>query len=400
MAIANDLNPEIVLTWGEPTADQNGGPLTGLEAYIISRSEGTAAALVIIDTVEATQTQYTDIGLKSATTYFYAVTAFDLDDNVSPRSNIASALTPGIIPPVGLDVVARINAIDVSWNDSVDPDLIGYNVYRSTRPDTDYERLVVDAGLGFTTGLTTYIDDPLAGGDTYYYRISAVTTVGESNLTAFKGATVIVDNRAPGPPSFIEGDPVLGSPNDLVVSWNAPATDFNGALLTGVASYQIYRADASVGPFDLVGSSAINSFTDMNLLTQTTYFYQVEAIDAAGNVGPRSAVVALATGGVDIPKNLALSVFVPGNPANPPVVTITWDPSAGAILDYEVQRTTVAFSTQDSDYITIQPTDDSTTRLDDTGTRGQIYYYRVRARDIDNNRSSWTPIRVVSIPNP
>jgi hypothetical protein len=81
------------------------------------------------------------------------------------------------------------------------------------------------------------------------------------------------------------------------------------------------------------------------------------------------------------------------------VVTIRWTGSRGAILQYEVQRATVANSTADADYTSILPNSLETTRTDNTVTRGRTYYYRVRARDADNRVSSWTDPLGVSVSN-
>ena len=113
-------------------------------------------------------------------------------------------------------------------------------------------------------------------------------------------------------------------------------------------------------------------------------------------MGPRSATAAIQSGGVDVPEHVTLSSTTPSDAFEPPVVTITWEGSTGAILRYEVQRTTVADSDDDADYVDILPNSLATTRSDDTVVRGQTYYYRVRAVDGEQRPSEWTtPLGVV-----
>ena len=157
-----------------------------------------------------------------------------------------------------------------------------------------------------------------------------------------------------------------------------------------MSGYVVYRADEDGGEFTELGSTVTSTFVDTDLSQRTTYYYQVEAFDAEGNLGPRSQTASATTAGVDLPTHVRLVAATPSNPNDRPVVTITWTASKGAILRYEVQRTTVANSTRDGDYTEVLPHSVGTTREDDTVRRGQTYYYRVRAVDIDDRVSEWT----------
>ena len=396
VAIADQGAARITLSWSAPDRDSDGGDLTGLASYIIFRGETSATALAALDTVSTAATTFQDASVSAATTYYYAVSALDPDGNVSGRSSTASATTQGIAPPANVVAAGGITRIEVSWSQSSDEELQGYNVYRSTRSDQGYVRLTGVEGTAFTTGKTAYTDSGLTGGQTLFYRVSVVTSAGESDLSAFDGTTVQTDIRAPGPPIAVDGDPVTGDPERLTIHWRTPLTDSNGAELTGVSSYTVYRASTASGPFELVGTTTTTSIGDSELEAKTIYYYQVEATDAEGNVGPRSATAAIQSGGVDVPEHVTLSSTTPSDAFEPPVVTITWEGSTGAILRYEVQRTTVADSDDDADYVDILPNSLATTRSDDTVVRGQTYYYRVRAVDGEQRPSEWTtPLGVV-----
>jgi len=394
-AIADASAARITLSWSAPTADSNGGELTGLDTYIISRSKDNSTSFVAIDTVEAGETRFEDADLEASTLYFYAVRAVDPTGNTSARAAPVSAQTAGIAAPSGVTTEGSIKRIVVSWQASDAEDLRGYNVYRSTRSDGGYTRLTGVEGTSYTTGQTAYIDSGLTGGVTFFYQVSVVTAEGESERSAFDGGTVQSDSRSPDRPTFVDGDPVVDNPEYLSLHWKAPTADINGAELTGLSSYLVYRAESSDGPFDLVGTSTTATFVDTGLTAQTTYYYQIEASDEEGNVSPRSTTATLTTGGVEMPKSVTLSASTPSNEAESPVVTIRWVASAGAILYYEVQRTTVANSTNDEDYDGVPPNTLDTFREDDGVERGKTYYYRVRARDVENRFSDWTtPVSV------
>ena len=389
----------VTLIWSAPTTDSDGGELSDLSSYIVLRSKDSASAVVPIDTVDAPVTQFVDSGLDEATTYFYSISAVDETGNTSTLSISAFATTGGISRPTSVRAASGIKQIVVTWSASSDSELQGYNVYRSTRSDQDYSRLTGVENTPFTTGQTTYVDSGLTGGATFFYRVSAVATDGESDQSSFVGATVQSDNRGPAAPTFVEGRPVTGDPEQLSITWKAPTTDSNGSALTGLDSYLIYRSDASDGQFTLVGNSNATSFVDTGLTAQTTYFYEVEAADTDGNVSPRSTTISATTGGVDVPANVTLSSTTPSDAAQSPVVTVRWEASSGAILNYDVQRTTVANSTNDADYVGVGSSNLNLFREDNTVTRGLTYYYRVRARDVDSRVSDWTTPLAVTVSN-
>ncbi|MBI2502404.1 MAG: hypothetical protein HYW07_04120 [Candidatus Latescibacteria bacterium] len=395
--VADQARPgRLTVNWSAPARDADGGMLTGLAGYVILRAEA-GRSLAPVDTVDAQTFQYVDEGLEVAAVYSYTVLAFDRTGNAGPLGAGSQARTAGIAVPGGLVVEGGIGKVTVRWEASVEEDLRGYNVYRSLRPDQGYARLSGSERLSFTTGQTTYIDTAVAGGTAYYYQVSAVTSSGESGRSEFGGATVLFDIRPPAAPTLLTGEPVVSDPEKLSVSWKAPTTDINGADLSGVSRYQIYRATASTGPFALVGTSTSAAFIDTGLTAKTTYYYEIEAQDASGNIGPLSSVVALISGGVDIPKNVRLSSSSPSDLTKPPVVTISWDAAIGAIVLYEVQHSTVANSTRDADYVSVLPNDVSTSRQDDEVSRGVTYYYRVRSVDVEDRVSDWTDPRTIAV---
>jgi titin len=395
VAVAASSVGEVTVSWSPPTRDADGGDLTGLSSYVVLRSKDNSNSFAPIDTVTTENNRYVDTGLDASTTYFYALRAVDNSSNSSVRSSSTSAKTAGIDSPSGISATAGIRKVTVSWTASSEESLIGYNIYRSTRSDQDFSRLTGVEGTSYSTGQTTYIDSNLTGGAIFFYKISTVTSVSESSQSTFVGDTVQSDNRAPSAPTLVDGESVTDDPEKINITWKAPTTDSNGSDLTGLESYLVYRATVSTGPFSLVGTVTATAFQDTGLAAVTTYFYQVEAVDQVGNISSRSTTVSAITSGVDKPTNVRISASTPSDIATSPTVTVNWTASVGAILEYEVQRTTVANSTTDSDYTNVTPNSLSTTRTDTGVSRGTTYYYRMRARDVDDRVSDWTdPVQV------
>ena len=346
------------------------------------------------------RTSYVDSTVGAGVLAYYRVSTVTSGFE-SERSEFVSAIAEAdsIASLDGVTASGGITRITVSWTSADADDLEGYNVYRATQSDGTYSRLTGIEGTDHTTGQSSYVDSGLVGGQVFFYRVSVVTTAGESGVSDFAGATVQSDTRPPAAPTFIEGEADADDPEVLTLTWTAPTTDSNGDELTGVASYTIYRSDASAGPFTKVGTSTTPQFQDSGREAKTTYYYEIEALDTEGNIGPRSSVTAAATGGVDVPSNVRIVSTTPSSAGDPPVVTISWDASSGAIVRYEVQRTQVANSTTDSDYTDITPNSLQTSRTDNTVTRGQTYYYRVRAVDIDSRNSDWTDPLQIDVSN-
>ena len=395
VATALEEGAGIRLSWRASQYDADGGELTGLSGYVIFRTSSGSSERVAVDTVSWETTEYVDGDLAAAVVYTYALMAVDGSGNGSELSSPVSATTRGLAPPSGLSAASGIGRITVRWSGSDEAELIGYNVYRSERSDGGFERLSGSEGTPFTTGQTTYIDTGFVGGEIFFYRLSVVTSQGESELSEFAGATVESDSRPPAAPTFLSGEAVIGDPEVILLEWRPPSSDVGGAELTGLSGYLVFRADSPSGPFREIGTSETAQYRDSGLEQRTTYYYQVQALDPAENASAPSETESATTSGVDTPRNVTLSSTTPSDLAEKPVVTITWEASEGVVLRYEVSRTTVPNSTDDADYTEIPPAsgisnDIRTSREDDSVKRGVTYYYRVRAVDAESRASDWT----------
>ena len=76
-------------------------------------------------------------------------------------------------PAVPTGLTADLDGTDVAldWSNNTEGDLLGYNIYRSTASGNGYMKLNVDAAVN-----SDYIDDTAAGGENYYYVVTAVDT--------------------------------------------------------------------------------------------------------------------------------------------------------------------------------------------------------------------------------
>jgi titin len=156
----------------------------------------------------------------------------------------------------------------------------GYNVYRGTSAGGE-------AATPVATNVTTtsFADNPLTNGTTYYYTVKAVNSAGASpasnEASATPKATV---------PSAPLGTTASAGNASATVSWSAPATN-GGSPVTG---YNVYRGTSPGGESGTPVASNVTttSFTDTGLANGTTYYYRVAAVNAVGTSAQSSEVSA------------------------------------------------------------------------------------------------------------
>ena len=96
------------------------------------------------------------------------------------------------------------------------------------------------------------------------------------------------DNQAPSVPASLSAPSTTSS--SISLAWS-PSTDN-----VGVTAYQVLRAPGtSGGTFTQVGTSTTTSFVNSGLTANTTFRYQVRAVDAAGNASAVSNTVTATT---------------------------------------------------------------------------------------------------------
>jgi fibronectin type 3 domain-containing protein len=153
--------------------------------YTIYRN-GTA-----VGAVDGTSNTFSDTGLAPATTYGYAVDAYDSAGNRSQMSTAAAVTTPAAgdttPPSTPLNVAAAANgptSVTVSWNASTDNVAVtGYTIYRNGS---------VIANVGGS--ITTFADNTAKSSTTYAYTVDAFDGSGNRSV---QSAPVTV--TTPGP---------------------------------------------------------------------------------------------------------------------------------------------------------------------------------------------------------
>ena len=324
-------------TSGKPMLTWNA--VEGATSYRIYRSTSKGSGYSLLGTVTATS--YTNTGAKAGTTYYYRVKACN-DAGLSPYSNIVSGKVKTVAqqkpsaPVVKIGHSAASGKPMLTWN--AVSGAASYKVYRATSQNGTYSLLG-------TVTTTSYTNTGAKAGTTYYYKVKAVNSAGESAYSNVVSGRATVTTLTMGH-SATSGKPQL--------TWKA---------VSGAASYKVYRATAKNGAYSVINTTKSLTYTNTGAALGTTYYYKVEALNAAGKSMGFSAVVE----GKVAPVLAVGYSSVSGKPQ------LTWKAVPGA-TEYQVYRSTQ----QNSGYSKINTT--TATSYVNTGAKaGTTYYYKIVA---------------------
>ena len=321
---------------GKPMLTWNA--VEGATSYRIYRSTAKGSGYSLLGTV--TTTSYTNTGAKAGTTYYYRVKACN-DAGLSPYSNVVSGKVKSVTPKPSAPVVKIGNSTAsgkpmLTWN--AVSGATSYKVYRATSQNGTYSL------LGTVTA-TSYTNTGAKAGTTYWYKVKAVNSAGESAYSN------IVSGRATVTALTLGHSSTSGKP---MLTWKA---------VSGAASYKVYRATSKNGAYSVINTTKALTYTNTGAALGTTYYYKVEALNASGKSMGFSAIVE----GKVAPVLAVGYSSVSGKPQ------LTWKAVPGA-TEYQVYRSTQ----QNSGYTKINTT--TATSYVNTGAKvGTTYYYKIVA---------------------
>jgi fibronectin type 3 domain-containing protein len=164
---------QIVLTW-------SGG--ANAQSYNIYRASQVGAEAAGLLASGVTENSYSDSSVQAGATYYYIVTSVNTVGE-SSFSNEVHATASIVTPPAPSGLIATVagNRVTLSWN-GVDT-AMSYLVYRGTSAGGE-------SATPFTVSGTSYIDESVVAGKTYFYEVAAVNLAGGSDLSNEASATI------------------------------------------------------------------------------------------------------------------------------------------------------------------------------------------------------------------
>ena len=208
-------------------------------------------------------------------------------------------------------------------------------------------------GKGYTEERESYVFSPdskvIVNGtmwETWSYKVTDTFSwlrvfSPEYTISAVPAAPVVKIGH-----SATSGKPML--------TWNA---------VDGAASYKVYRATAKNGAYSVINTTKALTYTNTGAALGTTYYYKVEALNAAGK----------SLGFSDVVEGKVAPVLAVGYSSVSGKPQLTWKAVPGA-TEYQVYRSTQ----QNSGYAKINTT--TSTSYVNTGAKANTtYYYKIVA---------------------
>ncbi len=264
----------VTLSWSTPS-----GPAVAfyVAQYRITGSNGgfTAAASGI------TGTSYTVTGLVPSTEYDFEVYAVNSAGSSTP-SGIATGATTIYAPgtPTGLTVgTPTQTTVPLSW---IAPTSGG-----AVATYTVQYRVTGSGSWTMIAGLigTSYTVPGLSAGTPYDFQVCAVNGGGFSAFTATTTATTVV--AAPSSPSGLTAG--LSTVSTQTLTWTAPSS---GAPL---ASYTVQYSIHGANSWTLITGILGTSVTVTGLARNTSYDFEVAAVNAGGSSASTAATTVSTT---------------------------------------------------------------------------------------------------------
>src|SRR3989475_7327899 len=260
-------NARVTLSWQAPSS--NGGScITGYKIY-----KSTSSGAEVYLTTRGKVSSYNDFSFTTGITYFYQVSALN-STGESPKSNEASAIPPALPTATqNLQATGGIARVSLSWQAPASNGgsaITYYKIFKSTSSGTEVY-------LTTRGNVTSYTDLAVTNGTTYFYKVSALNSAGESSQSNEASATPL------GPPFAPQNLQPTGGNARVTLSWQAPSSN-GGYAITG---YKIYRSTRAGTEAYLTTRGNVTSYTDLSVTNGLAYFYKVAALNSLGE-SPRS----------------------------------------------------------------------------------------------------------------
>ena len=358
LAVTGITQNSVSLSWA-PSVDSG-----GVGGYRVLK--GTSRTNLQVVAPAVTTTSYIDSNVTPSTPYYYEVEAYNTNGINSAPGGMVTGTTLALPAPTNLAATAVSNtSISLAWTPSGGTDApVGYRILKGSTPSA--LKIIVASNAG-----TTYTDTAVATKTTYYYEVEMVDSLGLTSVPSNMLTATTQANPTAQAPTGLAVTNVTNT--QVVLTWNAST----GA--DPIASYRVLRGTSPSSLATIASGVTATTYTNSNLTPATTYYYEIEAVDAKGLASPPCAIVMNTT--LPLPQApTGLTVTTNSKTS----VTLNWNAPLGSdpAVSYKLYKGTSPTS--------LNPAATGLTATSYTDTKvgpSSTYYYDVIAMDANGQSS-------------
>lgn len=337
---------QINLSWTDNATDET--------TYKVERASAVAGPWTeIVNNLAANTTSYSATGLSASTTYYFRVRAANAVGN-SSYSNTANATTNSIPPaaPTNLTATAvSTSQINLSWTDNANNET-AYKVERAGAAAGPWTEIASN----LSANTTTYSATGLSAATTYYFRVRAANTAGNSAYANTANATT---NAVTTTSTLIYGDALESDWSDW--SWGSTRNFSNTSpVQNGIRSIRVTYSDPYGGLSLRKGTgisasnlSEIRFWVRASAVRNLTFYSQ--STDSGGN----STTIAFTTN-ANAWKEIIITKAQLGNPATIKRINFQANNFTGDVYFDQIRYiTTNNFSSNQAELSLIEPTEEA-----------------------------------------
>lgn len=381
---AEAADGEVVVEWDFPPYRGGADTAVGFQVYRTSEGRRTLVSEAPVLRVDG-YLSFIDRRVENGRRYRYEVQTISMAGGMSPPVQ-SETVTPedSRAPLVPEDLTAAEEEEDVLllWRISPEPDVVGYNVFRSARLNDEFRRINEEP---VPVGEPRYLDTDVMGGDPYFYRVSAVDRAGNESPRSGVAVLVPADHT---PPTAVSGVTLLVDEENRAVelAWDPSGEpDLEGYFVyRGESREELVRLQAT--PLSPTEEPRFRDggFEDRGLSPGASLVYAVAAVDSSFNVGPKRFMEAEIPDNVAPPAPYALSARV----TEAGEVRLRWNPRTVADLaGHQVYRRALE-GDEAAEFEMVHAVDrDVHSWTDPSVRRGRAYVYRLTHVDEAGNES-------------
>jgi len=247
-----------------------------------ANSEDFSDAVDVVNISDSKVLQWIDpeSNLISGIPYWYGVKVVDLAGNpsgVRQSEEFAVPINDTTAPATVLDLTGfapeEDNSINLTWQRSPEPDVVGYNIYHSI--ESAEVSTTEDNLVGFARD-PVFLHESLSANYRHFYVVVAFDESENLSPPSEVFNKTPDDTVPPLPPRSLQAS--SDETGYVNLTWKAPIGE-------GVSMYRIYRAMESGAQefWNPYRTTKDPDFLDTNVENGKIYFYVVRSYDAAGN---------------------------------------------------------------------------------------------------------------------